>query len=290
MRINQKQKLTKKTTVSKNSDTTKPTTKKINNITTTKRNYFTIETQRAILNYNKSNNENIRNELYMKFIKNAFEEIVRQLIHKGGYDKVPNINLAELKSDSIHYLLEQMHLYREEKGKAFSYFTYICRNFLMTCSKERYKKIITETEIEYVDYNRNIINERDKEIVDSTISIFMDAFVNHIDTNIDYYFDRKEDHAIVYAILTILTNRIKLEDFNKKALYIMIREMTNAKTIGITKIVKIVKHYYCILYKFYQTHDFIKRLDSEHIISNLPLPRGGSNLVPEENEYIENDN
>ena len=60
-----------------------------------------------------------------------------------------------------------------------------------------------------------------------------------------------EDKKILFALLEIFRTRDNIENFNKKALYIMIREMTNVKTGYITRIVNIVKQKYIDLYKIY---------------------------------------
>jgi len=60
--------------------------------------------------------------------------------------------------------------------------------------------------------------------------------------------------------LELFRTRDNIENFNKKALYILIRERTGLKTQIITKTVNNIKIIYAILYKNYQIYDSI-RLD-----------------------------
>jgi len=50
-----------------------------------------------------------------------------------------------------------------------------------------------------------------------------------------------------------MKQRENIENFNKKALYILIREMTNVETAHITTVVNVLKkHYKKILNKYYK--------------------------------------
>ena len=62
---------------------------------------------------------------------------------------------------------------------------------------------------------------------------------------------------IAYALLEIMKSRDEIEQFNKKALYILIREMTDVKTSDITKVVNIFKTHYIRLIKEYNHSGYI---------------------------------
>jgi len=89
----------------------------------------------------------------------------------------------------------------------------------------------------------------------------LDKFINHYvdywDDNLDNHFPRKQDKQIAAALIELFRKRETLEIFNKKALYIYIREMSNASTQQITKMVKIMKEKYVKLYSAYLEHDYI---------------------------------
>ena len=67
-------------------------------------------------------------------------------------------------------------------------------------------------------------------------------------------FKKKRDIDIAYAIVELLNRIEEIENFNKKALYLFIREMTGVNTSHITKIVNEMKRHYNILSKEYSTH------------------------------------
>ena len=68
------------------------------------------------------------------------------------------------------------------------------------------------------------------------MSLFMDLYVEYCTENLEVLFPKDQDAKIADAILEIFRKREHLDIFNKKALYIYIREMIDAKTPKITKI------------------------------------------------------
>ena len=59
---------------------------------------------------------------------------------------------------------------------------------------------------------------------------FLDMYVAHVDNNLHRYFKKPDEAKVADAILTIFRNREHLEIFNKKAIYIYIRELTKLET------------------------------------------------------------
>ncbi len=72
-------------------------------------------------------------------------------------------------------------------------------------------------------------------------------------------FSKKNDRILAGAIVELFRKREKIELFNKKALYIYIREMTDANTQQITKMVKIMKDKYKAMYMDYLTYGSIQK-------------------------------
>ena len=60
-------------------------------------------------------------------------------------------------------------------------------------------------------------------------------------SNLNVVFTRKRDLQIADAILELFRRSEHIENFNKKHLYLLIREMTDCKTHYITKVVNVMK-------------------------------------------------
>jgi len=66
-------------------------------------------------------------------------------------------------------------------------------------------------------------------------------------------FKKDRDLKIGYAIIDLMKQREEIENFNKKALYILIREMTDVETANITSVVNVLKkHYKKLINKYYR--------------------------------------
>ena len=64
-------------------------------------------------------------------------------------------------------------------------------------------------------------------------------------------FKKEHDRKVCDAVNILFKRRENLEIFNKKALYIYIREMTGVDTPVITKVTKVLKKLYRKLYTEY---------------------------------------
>ena len=71
-------------------------------------------------------------------------------------------------------------------------------------------------------------------------------------------FKKNKDRKVADAINILFKRRENLEIFNKKALYIYIREITDVETPTITKVTKILKKQYKNLYSEYIETGYIK--------------------------------
>ena len=75
--------------------------------------------------------------------------------------------------------------------------------------------------------------------------------VEYLEENIDGIYKKDQEKRIAYAVLEIFRKSDVIENFNKKALYLFIREMTNCKTQHITKVVNKMKDIQSNLYARY---------------------------------------
>ena len=96
------------------------------------------------------------------------------------------------------------------------------------------------------DVQHEVIEQR------SEVQDFYHLFIEHVENNIETVIKYKRDIPIAYAVLEIFKNCENIETYNKKALYIMVREMVNVKTQYITRVVNILKSEYKRLWIIYR--------------------------------------
>jgi hypothetical protein len=215
--------------------------------------YFTQDTEDAIVLYNSLIDQTERDILYRTRIHYAFFKLTENIIHtfKFYYTEVDNIE--DLQHEVITFLLSKLHLFNPEKGaKAYSYFGTIAKRYLINSNNKNYKKRIEKAPVSEIESNENFSYRIDEGSESDKLIYFIDQYVEYCTENINELFPKKTDAQIADAILELFRKRENIDVFNKKALYIYIREIIDAKTPKITKIADRLydifkQHYYYYL-------------------------------------------
>lgn len=212
----------------------------------TKNVYFTSETEEAILRYRSAPNQAAANQIYNKEIHYAFYKLAENIIHtfKFYYTEVDNIE--DLKYEVISFLLQKLHLYDQSKGKAYSYFGTIAKRYLIIYNQKNYKKMISKMQVEEIDNSEKthetLVLEPESSDIDRVSVI--DQFIKYVDDNLTELFDKEGEIKVADAILEVFKKRENIDIFNKKALFIYIKEMTDCQSNTITKVIKKLKTIY----------------------------------------------
>tara|TARA_R100001163_G_scaffold62142_1_gene52665 strand:- start:553 stop:1044 length:492 start_codon:yes stop_codon:yes gene_type:complete len=146
-----------------------------------------------------------------------------------------------------------MHKFTEGKGKAFSYFSIVAKNYLILHNNNNYKKMKQTDSDEVTDYKRDPMTEASRADLVQAKKEYVDLFVEYWTNNLTTVFKRKQDMDVANAVLYLMENRQNIENFNKKALYILIREMTDSNTQHITRVVNVMKKHHTNLQHNYLT-------------------------------------
>ena len=222
-----------------------------------KKNYFTQETEDAIILYNNTTNEGKKNRIYREQIHHAFFKLTESIIHtfKFYYTEVDKI--TDLQYEVISFLISKIHLFDPSKGaKAYSYFGTIAKRYLILYNNNNYKKLQDKDNLDNITENIDHSYSIEKTSIDE-LSLFIDEYVNYYSKNLYYYFPKKNDAKIVDVILDLFRNRENIDIFNKKALYIHIREVVDVKTPKITRIANKMYNLFKKHYEFYLNNGFV---------------------------------
>ena len=205
--------------------------------------YFGTPVQEAIIEYNNTSNPLEKNAIYGERIHPAFCKMAENLIHtfKFYYFDYP---FEEVKNEVVSFMVMQLPKYKEGKGRAFSYFSIVGKNYLILNNNNNYKKMKIHDDIVKLDYKRNVTSENLTENVDEFNSEFVSQMLEYWDNNLTNIFHRQKDILVADSVLELFRKRAHIENFNKKALYIMIREMTGSNTQHITRVINSMKRYY----------------------------------------------
>ena len=205
--------------------------------------YFGQPVQDAIIRYNESTNPVVKNRIYGEHIHAAFLKMAENLIHtfKFYYFDVP---LEQVKHEVVSFMVLQIPKYKPNKGRAFSYFSIVGKNYLILNNNNNYKKLKIHDDIASLDFKRNVYSDDLQNEVDDFNQEFVSQMLDYWDNNLTNIFRRQKDILVADAVLELFRRRMNIENFNKKALYIMIREMTGSNTQHITRVINQMKRYY----------------------------------------------
>jgi hypothetical protein len=203
-----------------------------------KNHYFTKVHENAIIQYTKTNCIKERTELYVNWIGPALNEMVDKIVFTYKFTNLPNIDY--LRDECKIWLMTILDKYDPNKGsKAFSYFSVITKNWFIHKVKKQQKRNYRE-----VDYG-NISKSHEEEFLSTNQSYVTDReeyefwklFYEELkswDTS-----QMKDNDLKVYkAIVILFESKEDIQIFNKKAIYLYLREITGLNTKQIVNSLK----------------------------------------------------
>jgi hypothetical protein len=224
------------------------------------KNYFTQETEDAIVLYNNTPNPVLRSKIYEEKIHYAFFKLTQNIIHTFKFYHTEVENLEHLQHEIIVFLLSKIHLFNPSNGaKAYSYFGTIVKRWCILYNDKTYKSKISKTSVDELskDDSYSYTLESSSEV--DKLSYFIDNYTDYVTLNLYKFFPKENDAKIADAVLELFRKRDQIDIFNKKALYIYIHEMVpEAKTPKITKIANILYGMFKKHYVFYLENGYIK--------------------------------
>ena len=192
--------------------------------------YFTKIHQEAIVAYATTDSLEERTKLYVELIEPAFSELVDKIVFTYKFNNLPNIEY--LKEDCKIWLTTILDKFDPDKGsKAFSYFSVITKNWFIYKVKKNSKNLkrevnfddlSSELETGYLSVQNEYLNEREKY-----------EFWQHLWVEIDTWETSKlkeNEKKVLEAIRFLFDKADDIEIFNKKAIYLYIREITGLNT------------------------------------------------------------
>jgi hypothetical protein len=203
-----------------------------------KNHYFTQEHEDAIIRYAQSTCNRERTDLYIQLIGPAFSEMVDKIVYTYKFTSLPNCDY--LRDECKVWLMTILDKYDPSKGsKAFSYFSVITKNWFIHKVKRQQKQTRREVdydniskahEEEFLSTNQSYLTERlEKE--------FWTSFYNELESW-DVEQMKENDLKVYQAIIVLFESREDIEIFNKKAIYLYLREISGLNTKQIVNSLK----------------------------------------------------
>lgn len=196
-----------------------------------KTSYFTKVHEQAIIDFNNSTDLDERESLYTKMIGPVFSEMVDKIVFTYRFTTLPNIDV--LRDECKIWLTTVIQKYDPSKGsKAFSYFSVITKNWFIAKVKKNSKAKRTEITIEDVMM---------KPVLDEKLVVDHGYYADRVQKEFweelwkemeswDTGNLKPNEQKVLEAIKLLLEHPDSIEIFNKKAIYLYIREITGLNT------------------------------------------------------------
>ena len=192
--------------------------------------YFTQVHEDAILEYVATDDIAVRTKLYVNYIGPAFNEMVDKIVYTYKFNSLPNID--SLRDECKIWLVTILDKYDKGKGsKAFSYFSVITKNWFIAQTKKKAKRnrqevelgeLSKDLELKYISTNNPYQKKRESKE-------FFGLLNNEIDSW-EHENMKESERKVLDAVRILFDNVEDIEIFNKKAIYLYLREITGLNT------------------------------------------------------------
>ena len=198
-----------------------------------KNNYFTKVHEEAIIRYARTDCRKERTDLYIALIQPALDEMVNKIIFTYKFTNIPNID--SLREECKIWLTTILDKYNPDKGsKAFSYFSVVTKNWFIHKIKKNSKK--AKTEVSYEDMvekgvleTKVQLNLENTYLQDREDQEFWFELIKNLD-KWESVMLKPNERKVLLAVRHLIDNIDNIEIFNKKAIYLYLREITGLNT------------------------------------------------------------
>lgn len=205
--------------------------KKVSNV------YFTPDTESAIVAYNETEDSREKDRIYNESIQFAFSKIAENVYNTFKFSYA-DVSPLEIQKQAISHMVANISKYEKGKGKAFSYFSIVAKHWFILDNNTTYRRFKKHVEIcEQVGESGEFVVEPEHEKQESETREFIKLMVEYWDKNVGKHFTKDRDLKIANAVIEIFRNADRIDVFNKKALYLYIREIADCQTQHITKVI-----------------------------------------------------
>ena len=192
--------------------------------------YFTQVHEDAIVKYCSTDDMKVKEKLYGDLIQPAFSQMVDKIVFTYRFTTLPDID--DLREECKGWLVTILAKFDPNKGhKAFSYFSVVTKNWFIHKVKKNKKRLEREVSYDSVDYDveRDLLDKAES-YQDKTMR---KELMNNLKVEMQSWKDdfQKESEKKVYdAVMVLFESAEDIEIFNKKAIYLYLRELTGMNT------------------------------------------------------------
>ena len=166
----------------------------------------------------------------MSLIRPAFSQMVDKIVFTYRFTNLPDIE--DLREECKGWLITILAKFDPNKGsKAFSYFSVVTKNWFIHKVKKNKKRLEREVSFDAVDYDleRDLLDKAEsyqdmqvrKELM-KNLRLEMETW--------EVDFTKPAEKKVYDAVIILFDSAEDIEIFNKKAIYLYLRELTGMNT------------------------------------------------------------
>jgi len=225
-----------------------------------KKKYWDIEHEEAIETYITTDDLDEKHVVYKDIIQPVFKELTYNIFFTYNFNTIfPDFHYMEHEvMTHLYEKLEKVNtekfLSYDKKNKAFSYFGTIAKRYLILQTN----KVKKNVRLDELDHELHIVDNSIEHFHDGEKEIYDKELINYLGQTLNDYIEETEtivvensekvlttdDEQVAFVIQHLLKNYQKFDIYNKKQLYVYIREATNMPTRKITESLKKIKSIY----------------------------------------------
>ena len=201
----------------------------------------------AIIDFNTNENTDSKHKVYNDVILPAFSKLVENIYYTYNFNKIL-FDYQQTRHEAMAHLYEKLGKFDPTSGaKSFSYFGTIVKNWMIQQSNAAKKQVFVDNEnVDTVVFDKSMEFYEDIEKTKDDYA-FIEGLIGCFDDLMIQDAMNKDDLAVLEIINDIMKNYHKFNIYNKKQLYVYVREATDLPSRKITKSIKKIKKTYMVL-------------------------------------------
>ena len=203
--------------------------------------YWGEDQEAAVIEFNTNDDIDQKHQVFVKVIDPAFRKLVENIYYTYNFNKIL-WDREQIEHEVMAHLYEKLSKFDVTKNKkSFSYFGTITKNWMIQrCNADKNKRFIDDDNQDMIIQNISISEYEENKVIHHN-----EDFINEIIEDFDDWDAKdnysKDDFAVLEIVNDILKNYERFNIYNKKQLYVYIREATDLPSRKITKSLKKIK-------------------------------------------------
>ena len=203
--------------------------------------YWGEDQEEAVVEFNTNADMDEKHKVFVAIIEPAFRKLVENIYYTYNFNKIL-WDREQIEHEVMTHLYEKLSKFDISKNKkSFSYFGTITKNWMIQrCNADKNKRFIDDDNQDIIVQNISIHAYEEDEVVRHN-----EEFINEIIGDFDDWDAKdnytRDDFAVLEIVNDILKNYERFNIYNKKQLYVYIREATDLPSRKITKSLKKIK-------------------------------------------------